>query len=338
MRDLLILGLALSCGIAGGCGKDETTSPAPVTPVVAADLVARPSRGTIITDFTLDASGTTCNVDGLRYRWDWKADAVWDTDWQAASSQIHRFAGADTCRVFMEARVGEVSDRDTAEVTLDNRHGELIESIPIPLPIQNPRGVAFDGDAFWLADWGAPGTHSLYRIDPASGAALDTLLAPSTWPGGLVWDGSALWVADYSGGARLFRVDPQSGDVLESFPVVYSASGSGLAWTGDGFYFASDRGDTEGDGDIHRYARDGAHLGAFDAPQGSEHPDGLGYDGVNLWVTIEGSDSLYVVDPRDGSPRGSVHAGRRIGSFTFVEGYLWTHYRDGGPWLGRIVP
>ena len=91
-------------------------------------------------------------------------------------------------------------------------------------------------------------------------------------------------------------------------------------------------------GDIHHYARNGDHLGAFDAPQGSEHPAGLGYDGANLWVTIEGSDSLYIVSPLDGSPHGSVHVGRDVGSFTFVDGYLWTHYRDGGRWLGKFVP
>ena len=338
MRALFILGLALSCGLVCGCGDDDE-SPAPATPLVTAALVVQPARGTIITDFAFDASGTTCNVDGLEYRWDWDADGVWDTGWSSTASETHRFMGPDTCRIVVEARVEDVSDRDTVMVALDIRHGELIASIAVQPAIETPQGVAFDGIDFWIADWGAPGTDSLYCIDATTGAGLDTLPAPSTWPGGMIWDGSALWVGDMLGGPKLFRVDPESGEVLESFPVVYSASNAGLAWTGDEFYWSSDRSEAEGDGDIHRYARDGAHLGAFDAPQGSEHPRGLAYDGENLWVSIEESDSLYVVGPLDGSRLWATRMGWSLGSFTFVGDYLWTCYRSEGQLqLGKYVP
>jgi hypothetical protein len=297
---------------------------------------AHPERGTFLTDFTLDASGTTSNVQGVTYRWDWDGDGAWDTDWLSASSVRHRYADGDTFRVVMEAKVGEASGRDTVEVTLDNEHGALRESFPIPP--EHPRGVAFDGSAFWIADWGAPGTHSLYKVAAGTGAPLDTLPAPRTWPGGLVWDGSALWVADALDGPHLFRIDPVSGEILERFPVVYSASGGGLAWTGESFFFGSEPNGDEGDGDIHHYARDGSHLGSFRSPRGSTEPAGLAYDGVNLLVTIQGSDSLYAVSPVDGGTRWVNHMGRGIGFFTLVDGYIWMVYRDGGLRLGRVVP
>lgn len=320
--------------ILAGCG-DDTTAPVKTWRATAA-LSVGPARGTIITDFRFNAGGSTgASGDPLSYRWDWQGDGVWDTDWSAAATATHRFAAGDTFTVRVEVRDGAVTDTADAQAILDTRHGQLVESMPISGP-SVPTGIAFDGTAFWVADWGSD---SLYRFDGASGAPLDTIPAPSHWPGGLAWDGADLWVTDYTDTSRVIQVDPADGHTLSSFPVMYSADSGALAWTGESFFFSSHRSDSGGDGDIHHYAPDGTHLGQFDSPTGSNEPAGLAWDGENLWAAVQGVSALHVLDPATGATRWTLPIGRGVGHMTIVDGFIRFAYKSSGNYfIGKLVP
>ena len=57
--------------------------------------------------------------------------------------------------------------------------------------------------------------------------------APGPEVRGLAWDGSNLWCADV-GMDSLFKIDPQSGDVIHSIHFNLNSSyGSGITWSGD---------------------------------------------------------------------------------------------------------
>lgn len=76
---------------------------------------------------------------------------------------------------------------------------------PVPLQFSGARGVAWDGEALWVA---SNVTDSLYRVDIDSGATLAQLSAPGGGgTEGLTFDGNCLWVSDTQSDT-IFVVDP----------------------------------------------------------------------------------------------------------------------------------
>ena len=125
--------------------------------------------------------------------------------------------------------------------------------------------------------------------------------------------------------------------MVNTFPVVYSAHSGGLAWDGEVFYHGSDQnyaGD-QGDGLIHKYSADGTDVGSIGAPRGSLHPNALAYDGLNLWVTTESSDSVYVVDAEDGAVLRPLDLGGQARLITVFEDHVWI---GGGNTIQQLVP
>ena len=89
---------------------------------------------------------------------------------------------------------------------------QIIKSFPSPGP--EPRGLAWDGNYLWCADF-ARG--SIYKIDPSNGSILSSIpfdILNSNW-GGLTWsDDGKLWVAN---GTYVFKINPETAETLSSF-------------------------------------------------------------------------------------------------------------------------
>ena len=334
MRSYSVLAvLVVLVGIVG-CGDDESTSPEAIT--VEASLDVNPTRGTVITEFVFDATESSTSGDTLEFRWDWENDGTWDTGWSGLAAATHRYTfydgtEIDTLEVCLEVRSDSGADTATAALVIDARHGFVLESFPTEAP--SPCAVGDDKSALWLADWGAPGTARLYKVDPSSGDTLNSIRSPDLWPCGVTWNGTYLCVTGY---LKLRKVDPLTGDVLDEFSIILSHGAGGLAWDGENFYHGS-RGDYDGaDGRIHKYAADGTHLSAFDSPHGNTLMTGLAFDGENLWVTASFDDSLYVLDSDTGDILRAVPLSGQTGDVAVLDDYVWTLL--GSTTLARVVP
>jgi DNA-binding beta-propeller fold protein YncE len=101
---------------------------------------------------------------------------------------------------------------------VDPDDGGLLSG-PIPLSFPGARGIAWDGEALWIA---SNATDSLYRVDVDTGATLAQLVAPGAGgTEGLAYDGRCLWVSDTQSDT-LFVVSPQepSLPVCDALPPV----------------------------------------------------------------------------------------------------------------------
>jgi hypothetical protein len=333
MLGVMVVGIMLV--LVAGCG-DDGGSPA-ITITVA--LTVSPSAGTVITDFEFDGSGSSASRGALAYRWDWESDGTWDTDWSAEPTAVHRYGSAeggriDTIYACLQARSGTTSDSTTAQVIVDARHGEIILILNPTIPSGGSLGS--DSTYLWMGDWYDSDRDStqIYKIDPATGAAVDSFKAPDRWPCGIAWDGVNLCVA----GSAFYKLDPSTGAVRSQFSIVYSAQGSGLTWDGEAFYFGSLKTESGGDGQIHKYVPDGTELGAFGSPHGSEAPTGLAFDGVNLWASVQDADSIYCLGAETGTVLRSLYINHLGSGLAVLDDYLWAIYSAGGRRLGQIVP
>ena len=173
--------------------------------------------------------------------------------------------------------------------------------------------------------WAASSSNSmLYKLDPVSGAVLETISVPGLDTGGLAWDGSAFWITD-SGADIIAKVDT-SGTVLLTFPAP-SSGPVGLAWDGTYLWdvdFVSD--------ELHKInPSNGAVLHTISSPD--TRPAGVAWDGQYLWINGRDSATTYKLDPTDGSVVSSFStppgAGVNNGQGAAFDGqYLWIANSD----------
>jgi hypothetical protein len=331
-RPMLVV-LAAAAYVLAGCGS--STSPE-AGPDVSAALEVTPTTGTAITDFTFDASASTVHRRGLEFRWDWESDGVWDTDWSGDAVVERRFVDGDTLTVTVQADEDGARDAASAAIILDSRHGHALETLPVHTTA--PWVLGTDGTHLWSSDWN---TKRIYKIDPATG---DTLLShgpPNGWPNGIAYDGASFWVSDYRDGMMMFEMDPLTWTEISTFPIQYSSFPGGLAWDGGCLYHGSQIGDADprsADGRIHKYATDGTEIAAFDSPRGLTQPCGLAYDGEHLWVSILDRDTLYVVDPEDGTVLRAVPTPFQNHGIAVLDDHVWAVYREFGYDIRKVVP
>jgi len=327
---LCVIAVAGVC-LLTGC---SSSSPSGADVTVEADLVLTPATGTVLRDVVCDASGSTSRSRALEYRWDFDGDGTWDTAWSSAATAEHRFTGADTFTVVVKVRDGEATDEAEAQFVLDNRHGHEVSASPIVGT--GPNCLAWDGTHIWRTDWSSD---LLYKTDVATGVAVETFPCPSNWPGGVAWDGTSLWVSDSLGGMRMFEVDPATGDTLQSFPIGGSNYAAGVAWDGEHLYQGISFGAGNPGNKIRKYTMSGGFVEELPAPRGIHPVQGLAYDGLNLWVAVADVDTLYAVDPSDGTVRFTTPAPNLLYGVTVDdEGMLWVHRTGAGYHMARLVP
>jgi len=86
--------------------------------------------------------------------------------------------------------------------------GNIILQFPAPGP--SPSGLAWDGEALWVAD---EDTDTIYKLDPADGRVISSFKTPGSQVCGLAWGDGLLWYAD-NGTKKFQQRAPGNGRLL----------------------------------------------------------------------------------------------------------------------------
>ena len=116
---------------------------------------------------------------------------------------------------------------------IDPRTGRILGTIPAPGG-GNDSGLTWAEGTLWVGQYQA---RKIHQIDPENGAILRTIesnrfVTGVTWVEGDLWHGT--WEAEES---ELRRVDPHSGEVLESLKMPAGIGVSGLESDGGARFF-----------------------------------------------------------------------------------------------------
>ncbi|MBK5553866.1 PQQ-binding-like beta-propeller repeat protein [Pseudomonas sp. TH03] len=115
---------------------------------------------------------------------------------------------------------------------IDPRTGRVLHTIPAPGPSDS--GLTWAEGTLWVGEYR---DRKIHQIDPETGAILRTIesnrfVTGVTWVEGALWHGT--WEGDES---ELRRVDPASGEVLESLTMPAGVGVSGLESDGADQFF-----------------------------------------------------------------------------------------------------
>jgi glutamine cyclotransferase len=122
---------------------------------------------------------------------------------------------------------------------IDPKSGRVLSTIPAPSG-RGSSGLAWAEGTLWVGDYQA---RKIHQIDPETGALLRTLesnrfVTGVTWVDGELWHGTL-----ENDESELRRVDPRTGDVLESLEMPAGTNVSGLESDGaDQFFCGGARG------------------------------------------------------------------------------------------------
>lgn len=169
-----------------------------------------PSDCSVVSSFTLPGTFPAgLAFDGTYL---WHADSDSDTYYQidpADGSVVASFASPDVFPTGLAFHGGNIWGSDVGclaaacpdHVYEVNGAGVLQNTFAPPGLF--PTGLTSDGINIWHSD---NNTDTIYKIDPAGFAVLDSFPAPGTFPNDLAWDGRYLWVAE-TRNERLFKID-----------------------------------------------------------------------------------------------------------------------------------
>lgn len=128
---------------------------------------------------------------------------------------------------------------------LDPLSGAVRDSFQAPdTPNTQPIGLGWDGAALWLADSRDP--EKIWQLD-SLGTVLGQIPAPGDSPYGLAWAEGFIWVSDNntSGGAYIYKLDPQTGEILDSFLCPGGGGApNGITHDGENLWIAENLSDT----------------------------------------------------------------------------------------------
>ena len=128
--------------------------------------------------------------------------------------------------LYMDGCVWVSSPKDKALLKYDLSTRVVVESLPVPC--FEVAGIAYDGEAFWVADYSRK---TIHRISP-EGEVLSSYETPYSTPYGVAWDGQTVWVLDVYGienspemtgsgkdypNSRIYKFDLETGEILEAF-------------------------------------------------------------------------------------------------------------------------
>lgn len=110
--------------------------------------------------------------------------------------------------------------------------GDVLSSIPAPSADDNS-GLAWAEGSLWI---GQADGHKIHQLDPQTGAILRTI--PSNrMVTGVTWVDGDLWHGTWEDESELRRIDPQTGEVLESLVMPAGVGVSGLESDGKDRFF-----------------------------------------------------------------------------------------------------
>jgi subtilisin family serine protease len=101
---------------------------------------------------------------------------------------------------------------------IDQQTGAFLSTITAPsTPLTNPFGfnMALDGTNLWFNDGAFFGTNTIYKLNPSTGAVLDSFTAPTPFQlTGLAWLNGFLYGTD---GFAVYQIDPNSHGLVSTF-------------------------------------------------------------------------------------------------------------------------
>ncbi|BAS27042.1 PKD domain-containing protein [Limnochorda pilosa] len=179
--------------------------------------------------------------------------------------------------------------------------GDVLDSWPAPSPITLAWGVGVDRSAgdLVLSD---PNTLTDYRVPPDGSSVLASWSTPwaGAWPGDMAFDGEAIWQVNVGGDNGLYRLDPRTGEVLDSMTSVpWSVSQRGVAYdpNDDTFYVGGWNDDTVYHVKGTSWDQPGGLIDEWSMPVGIA---GLAFHpGARILVVTSNADPdmIYFVDP-----------------------------------------
>lgn len=116
---------------------------------------------------------------------------------------------------------------------IDPRTGQILATIPAPGG-GNDSGLTWAEGSLWVGQYRE---RKIHQIDPETGAILRTLES-NRFVTGVTWVEGALWHGTWEGEeSELRRIDPQSGEVLQSLKMPAGIGVSGLESDGGERFF-----------------------------------------------------------------------------------------------------
>ncbi|TKC87997.1 glutamine cyclotransferase [Trinickia terrae] len=116
---------------------------------------------------------------------------------------------------------------------IDPQTGSVLATIPAPGG-GGDSGLAWAEGTLWVGEYRA---RKIHQIDPETGAVLRTIES-NRFVTGVTWVDSELWHATWEGDeSELRRVDPSTGEVLESLKMPDGIGVSGLESDGEDQFF-----------------------------------------------------------------------------------------------------
>ena len=200
---------------------------------------------------------------------------------------------------------------------------EIVHTIPAPgLRCQD---VSWDGTYVWATD---NTSRSYYQIDPDDGTVINSIPYPIQVPfsEGITYDGEYLWTCGWEesngDGSHLFKIDPESGDVLVSFNYPGEYSGNwphGIAFDGTHLWannFATNN--------LDKINPLNAEL-VDTLPAPDEYSIGVTWEGKYLWTNSFNQGKIFKQDPYSGEILGSASlAIYNMRGLEWDGEYLWT--------------
>ena len=167
--------------------------------------------------------------------------------WFAAGEALHAFdpaSGKATRRIDVPADAGTAFDGcylyqlagDSIQ-KIDPKTGRVLATIPAPAGSNS--GLAWAEGSLWVGQYRE---RKIHQVDPETGSLLRTIesnrfVTGVTWVDGELWHGTL-----EEGKSDLRRVDPQTGEVLESLALPAGVEVSGLESDGrDQFYCGGEK-------------------------------------------------------------------------------------------------
>jgi len=165
----------------------------------------------------------------------------------------------------------------------------------------------------------------LFVINPCysqMGQVISSFPSPGNKPTGLTWDGNHLWNADTETN-KIYKIDPQTGEVVFSIPGPAGATINGLAWDGS-YLWCSDN-----ENDRLYQINPGDSSITYIIYLQSTSPRGVAFDGNYLWYQDSGGKSIFKIDPATDSCIDTlISPGGYNRGLTWDGKYLWSTDRD----------
>ena len=177
---------------------------------------------------------------------DWVHGVSWDGEsvWLAVGDRLAALdpaSGSITRALAVEAQAGTAFDgRHLYQISggrilkLDPATGETLASIPAPEGGDGNSGLARAEGSLWV---GRYRDREILRLDPATGDVLRRI-ASRRYVTGVTWAEGELWHGTWEDGASdLRRIDPESGEALQTVALPEGLGVSGLEWDGAGLFY-----------------------------------------------------------------------------------------------------